>query len=295
MVNGLASETTSSTTTRKKRRKTQKAPLIPKHGLYAYGIVSRSPEHLDLLGIDKKHKVYPVAGRNICVMVSQIDIDQFQMQVKNLSSELTKNAGTLGSRAVEILQAHEDVIDILMQDTTIVPLKFGTILKDEKAASKILQDHEEEFKALLAKFCGRVEYGLKVYADKQVLMKQLVQVDPKFASLEEKREKLSRGVAYLLERKREEELKDHLAAQLDQVTEAILQALGKDASETKQNNILLRKVTEKKKEMILNAVFLVEREKAADFCEQGKRFMEQYEFMELDYEFSGPWPPYSFT
>jgi hypothetical protein len=47
--------------------------------------------------------------------------------------------------------------------------------------------------------------------------------------------------------------------------------------------------------MILNAVYLVEREKIAQFCQKGKRLMEEYEFMGLDLEFSGPWPPYNFT
>jgi hypothetical protein len=228
-------------------------------------------------------------------MVSEVDIDQFQNQVKNLLSELTKTAGAVQSGAGEILQAHEDVIDTLMQDTTIVPLKFGTILIDEKAASKMLQDNEEEFKSLLAKFTERVEWGLKVYADKQALIKHIAQVGPKFTSPEEKQEKLSRGAAYILGRKMEEELKDQVVAQFAQVSEEIFQELGKDVSEAKLNDTLPQKATGKKKEMILNAVYLVEREKEAHFCQQGKRFMEEYEFMGLDLEFSGPWPPYNFT
>jgi Gas vesicle synthesis protein GvpL/GvpF len=273
----------------------EKDTMIPKYGLYAYGLVGKSPKQLDIVGIDKKNKVYPVAGRDICVMVSEIDIDQFQNQVKNLFAELTKTAGTGQSGAGELLQAHEDVLDTLMQHTTVVPFKFGTILTDEKAASKMLQDHEEEFKSLLSKFTGRVEWGLKVYADKQALMKHMMQIGPKFTSLGEEREKLSRGAAYLLGRKMEDELKDRVVARLVQVAEVIFQELGKDASEAKLNNTLPQKVTGKKKELILNAVYLVEREKVAHFCQQGKRFMEEYEFMGLDLEFSGPWPPYNFT
>jgi len=269
--------------------------MISKYGLYAYGVVGKSPKQHDILGIDKKNKVYPVAGRDICVMVSEVDIDQFQNQVKSLLSELTKTAGAVQSGAGEILQAHEDVIDILMQDTTVVPLKFGTILIDEKAASKMLQDNEEKFKSLLAKFSGRVEWGLKVYADKQALIKHIAQVGPKFTSPEEKQEKLSRGAAYILGRKMEEELKDQVVARFAQVSEEIFQELGKDVSEAKLNDTLPQKATGKKKEMILNAVYLVEREKVAHFCQQGNRFMEEYEFMGLDLEFSGPWPPYNFT
>jgi hypothetical protein len=269
--------------------------MTSKYGLYAYGLVGKSPKQLDILGIDQKNKVYPVIWRDICVIASEVDIDQFQNQVKNLLSELTKTAGAVQSGAGEILQAHENVIDILMQDTTVVPLKFGTILKDEKAALKMLQDHEERFKSLLAKFTGRVEWVLKAYADKQALLKHIVQIGPKFTSPAEKQEKLSRGAAYILGRKMEEELKDEVVARFAQVSEEIFQELGKDASEAKLNDTLSQKVTGKKKEMILNAVYLVEREKVAQFCQQGKRFMEEYGFMGLDLEFSGSWPPYNFT
>ena len=272
----------------------EKDTVISKYGLYAYGLVDKSPKQLDIVGIDKKNKVYSVTGRDIYLIVSEIDIDQFQNQMKNLLSELTKNAGAVQGGTREILQAHEDVLDILMQDATVVPFKFGTILKDEKAASKMLQDDEEKFKRLLSKFTGRVEWGLKVYADKQVLMKHIAQMGPKSTSLEEKQKKLSRGAAYLLGRKMEEELKDQVVARLVQVAEEIFQELEKDASEAKLNETLSQKVTGEKKEMILNAVYLVERGKVAHFRQQGKRFMEKYASMGLDLEFSGPWPPYNF-
>ncbi len=268
--------------------------MISKQGLYAYGLVGESPEQLDILGIDKQNKVYPVEGRDICVMVSKIDIDNFQNQVKKLFSELTKTAGAAQSGTEEMLQAHEDVVDTLMGGTTVVPFKFGTILKDEKAASKMLQDEEEKFKKLLAKFTGRAEWGLKVYADNQEFIKHIVQTEPKFKKLEEKREKLSRGAAYLLGRKMEEELKGDVAARLAEVTEVIFQELGKDAYEAKLNKTLPQKLTGKKKGMILNTVYLVEREKVARFCKRGSRLIEKYESMGLDLEVSGPWPPYSF-
>lgn len=269
--------------------------MISRHGLYAYGLVGKIPEQLDILGIDKRNKVFPVIKGDICVMVSEVDIDQFQDQVKNLVSELTKNAGTVPNEVGEILQAHEHVTDILMRNTTVVPLKFGTILNDEKAALKMLQDHEEEFKNLLAKFVGKVEWGMKVYADKQALMEHIVQTEPKFTKLKDNQEKLSRGAQYLLRRKMEEEVEDLVATQLAQITEEIFQEIGKDASEAKLNEILPQKVTGKKKEMILNAAFLVERKKATHLRQRGKSLIEKYKFMGLNLEFSGPWPPYNFT
>jgi hypothetical protein len=267
--------------------------VIANSGLYAYGLVDKNPQQLDILGIDKRNKVYPIQGREICVMVSEIDVDQFQNQVKNLIAELNKNAEVQNDTA-EILQAHENVIDTLMQETTVIPLKFGTILKDEKSALKMLENDEEKFKSLLAKFSGKVEWGLKVYADKQSLRRYIIHSDQKFMNLEDKQKKSSRGIAYLLGRKMEEEIENHVIDQFTQVAEEIFQACAKDASEAKLNDTLPQKVTGKKKEMILNAAYLIEREKGDHLQQRGQSFRDKYAFMELDLEFSGPWPPYNF-
>jgi hypothetical protein len=267
--------------------------MLPEYGLYAYGIVDKSPEQLDILGIDKENKAYSVGGRDICVVVSTIDVGKFQDQVKKSFSELTKTGDQSGTEA--LLQAHEDIVHTLMKEATVVPFKFGTILKDEKAALKMLQDDEEKFKQLLSKFTGRVEWGLKIYADTQEFIKHIVQIEPTFKNLEERREKLSRGAAYLIGRKMEEEVKETAIARLAEVTEVLFQELGKDAYEARLNKTLPQKLTGKKKEMILNAVYLIEREQEARFCEQAKRLLEKYETMGLDLEVCGPWPPYSFT
>ncbi|GHO70897.1 gas vesicle protein [Ktedonobacter sp. SOSP1-52] len=269
--------------------------MLSHNGLYAYGLVSKKTEHLDILGIDNQNKVYPVSENDMCVMVSKVDIDAFQNRIKNLVSELTSGKDAVQQGAAELLQAHEQVIDTLMQDATVIPFKFGTILKDEKAASQMLQDQKENFQSLLAKFTGKVEWGVKVYVNKQALTKHLMQNEPKFISLQEKRANLSRGAAYLFDKKMEVEVKNAVATQLAQITERIFHELERNAFEAKLNNILPQKMTGKKQEMILNAAYLIERGREALFRQQGIQFVEEYGPLELELEFSGPWPPYNFT
>jgi len=274
----------------------ENASLIPHYGLYAYGLIEKNAKYPDMLGIDKKNKVYTVEGEDICIVVSDIDIYQFQSQVEELYTEITNvTGGTFPEESSDLLQGHEEVIDRIMQKTTIVPLKFGTILKDQEAVAEMLQDQGENFKHLLVKFKGKVECGLKVYADKQALIQHLVHIETRLTNRHEQQENLSRGTAYLLGRKREEELNERVAMQFAQVAEAIFRELEEDAIDAKKNTILPQKQTGKKKEMILNAAYLVEMEKVARFCQDGQQLIERYAFMKLDLEFSGPWPPYNFT
>lgn len=263
------------------------------YGFYTYGVVDKVPLSLDMRGIDQ-NKVYAIAGRDLWAMVSEININSFQQRVANLASALTEKTDGAKSVIEEMLRAHEGVVDTLMKDTTIIPFQFGTILKDEKAITKMLQDAEEKFKYLLVKFNGRVEWGLKVYTDTQEFMKHITKIEPGFSTLAKKRERLSRGAAYLLGKKMEEELKREVVNWLARTSEAIFQELGKEAYESRLNKTLPQKLTDKKKEMILNSVFLVEKERVAHFCEEGKRLIEQYAPLKLDLEMSGPWAPYSF-
>jgi hypothetical protein len=258
-------------------------------GLYAYGVIGEHSLQCEMPGIDKRHSVYPVNGKDMAVMVSKIDIATFQKQVKNLFAELTTAPG----HGATLLQAHEAVVDALLQVTTVVPFKFGTILKDEKAALKMLRDDAERFQKLLAKFSGRVEWGLKVYADTQAWITYSAQSGPPLNS--QVRAPLLRGTAYLLGKKMEAELRDCALARLSEVTESIFEELGKDAHEARVNKTLPQKFTGKKKEMVLNTVYLLEQEKVANFCKQGKKLKEKYASVGLDLEISGPWPPYNFT
>lgn len=269
-------------------------PVYPTYGLYAYGLVKKSTYQFDIAGIDKKNKIYSVAGNELCVIVSDINISQFQDQVKNLYATLAQNPGAVQNQDGEILQAHENVIDTIMQQTTIVPLKFGTILKDEQAALKLLDEQGEDFKRLLAKFQGKVECGLKVYVDTGVVMQHIMQRDLERTNSQEQPEPLSKGAAYLFTRKKEGQLKDRVSAELLRIAEQIFNTFRHTAFEMKQNSLLTRKATGKKKEMILNAVYLVGRENVTTFYEQAKSVTEQYASMELDLELSGPWPPYNF-
>ncbi len=262
--------------------------MIAKVGLYAYGIVGKSPKQLDILGIDRENKVYLVEGSGICVCVSKIDTDNFKNEVKKLLFKLTKTAGTIPNETEAILRGHEDVVDALMKLTTVVPFKFGTVLKDKEAALKMLQDYEEKFKKLLSKFTGREEWGIKVYADSQKFKNYLMASEPKL-------KEQSRGIAYLLGKKMEEDLKDKVTAQLNNIAEVIFREAEKYAFEAKLTKTLPKKLTGKDKEMILNSAYLMEKEKISNFQRQIKKLREKYERAELDFEVSGPWPPYSFT
>lgn len=269
--------------------------MVSQCGFYVYGLVGQHPGQLDIVGIDKNHKVYPLEWKDLYVLVSKVDIEQFQKQIQDVISELTQTTDPSQHATMEVLEAHERVIDSVMRENTVVPLKFGTVLKDENAAVQMLQDHEEHFRELLSKFKGKVEWGLKAYADRQALVKHIEGTKYTQADKEKKVEKPSRGTAYLLGKKKQEELKRDILTCLARIAQEIFHAFEKDACEAKINSTSSQKGTGKEEEIILNAVYLVERERIAHFQQQREALTEKYGFVKVHLEFSGPWPPYNFT
>ena len=62
----------------------------------------------------------------------------------------------------EALWAHERVVERLMQDRTVLPMRFGSRVADEDALRRLLADGRDSFLATLAGVRGCVELGVRV-------------------------------------------------------------------------------------------------------------------------------------
>ncbi len=269
--------------------------MVSGQGLYAYGLVSHCPVSLDVSGIDRQQRVYPIEGQGLCAIVSTIDVEAFQEQVKSVFSDLLQYGASAAQGTEDLLQVHERVVETLMKDAPVVPFKFGTILRDEAAVIKLLQEDGPRFTQLLAKFAGREEWGVKVYADIQKFAAYVRQSNERARRLDAQRNTLAKGTAYFLGRKIEEEIKSLTSTQLAAIAEHVFQTLGELSSEVKISKALPQKMTQKKQEMVLNGAYLLAKERVDAFCERGKCLVEEYATLGLELEFSGPWPPYSFV
>ncbi len=63
------------------------------------------------------------------------------------------------------LWQHEGVLEALMTDRTILPVRFGTVLTDEVALKDVLETHYADLAAGLQRVCGRVELSLRVLGE----------------------------------------------------------------------------------------------------------------------------------
>ena len=74
----------------------------------------------------------------------------------------TRHEHSVGDPAPDALWAHERVVERLMADRTVLPMRFGSTVTDDDAVRRLLVDRQTAFLAMLARIRGRVELGVRV-------------------------------------------------------------------------------------------------------------------------------------
>jgi len=183
----------------------------------------------------------------------------------------------------EIMLDHEKVIEAVMKDHTVLPVRFYTVAPNAEEIRSLLRRRYQEFKKLLRELDNKVELGLKaLWKDMDAIFKEIVEeneenkvVAGSGEDVGQDKAAVSRRVKLALEEKKAKE------------REALLQPLRQACSDFCLN-------TTYGDDMIMNAAFLVDRgrEKEFDSCveELGVHSADRIVF-----KYVGPVPPYSFV
>jgi len=186
------------------------------------------------------------------------------------------------------VEAHEHVLSGLIEQWTVVPMRFGVVLDSEEAAREILLvQHEAEVHRLLARLDGHVQMSVKAYYGEESLLRQVLKQHPELkrrsdalegmsmAGSQQERIALGQDVANAVEAQRAHDEQTLAAPLAAAAAEVSLEPLRSDR-------------------LALNAQLLVARERRADVDAAVERltreFGEQFAF-----RYVGPLAPYSFS
>jgi hypothetical protein len=153
--------------------------------------------------------------------------------------------------------AHEDVIQaVLKMNLTIAPMRFCTVLKSRTDVLKLLYSAYLPFKKNILKVRNRLEMSVKTFLDVEKLKAEV----------------------------------DGFPALVEQST-AIATELNERLKRIADDAVLEEQITD---EMIMNASFLIPKEKIPQFYEAVKSFDEKYTD-KVKIRISGPTAPYNFV
>lgn len=243
-----------------------------KEGKYIYGIIRhKDPIEYGPIGIGKRADlVYGINYNGITAIVSNSPVIIYE------------------ARRVNMI-AHEKVLEEVMKQFTVLPVRFSTISEhdDDAGILRILEKDYSKFDEMLTKMEGKKELGLKVLANET----------PIYASIIEKYEEIKtlRGKLMNLP-------VDKTHYQRMKIGEMVAEALKKE-TENYKNIILdaLRPLTEDMKindnygeMMILNSAFLIKNTSEHEFDLAVNALDEKFGSY-MTFRYVGTLPPYNFV
>ena len=250
-------------------------------GWYVYGVAAAEGAaddwFADGAGVDASSPVTLVADESLAAITSKVSLAEFG------EDELAENLhdpAWLESKA----RAHEAVLEAALEHAALVPFRFGTIFRTRAQVVEMLRGNAD-FEPSLDRLRGTTELGVKVFLDP-------VRFD---AGREQESPEPSSGRAYLLSKQRERQLAEERASYKVACAQESFERLAAAAADARSNPLQRPEVSGHTGEMVLNAAYLVRTAREEAFRETLEQLEAAYGPQGVDYELTGPWPPYNFV
>jgi hypothetical protein len=177
-----------------------------------------------------------------------------------------------GEPALDALWVHERVVERMMADRAVLPMRFGTKLPDDHAVRDVLTARQAEFLATLDRVRGRVEVGVRAM--------QPLGAEPVGEPAAEPAARLTMtGREYLEAKLRNGRRAEREVAALHEPLAGLAVAVNRRGAHAPDE--------------LLRASYLIETANLARFRSTVERLQRAHP--ELAILCTGPWPPYSFV
>ncbi len=239
-------------------------------GKYVYCIIeSSAPRSFGPMGIGGRgDEVYTVHHEGLAAVVSNTPLMVYDPTRENVF-------------------AHEQVNETVMREFTVLPMAFGALFRTEDDIIELMRGTQDALRDVLNKMAGKVEYGLKVNWDRERVIAEIEQENEEIRNLKEQITSRATGSTYFARMQLGRLVEQALSEQSDAYVREVYAALRDTAVASRANKPIGDK-------MIMNAAFLVERERETEFDRKVKEIAAKYEG-KLSFKYTGPWPPYNFV
>jgi hypothetical protein len=245
-------------------------PAIGHGGRYVYGIIeAHEGVNFGKMGIGGSGEmVYTVHFNDIAAVVSKTDVFIFDPTRENAL-------------------AHEHVIETVMKAYTIIPMSFGTVFRTDEDIKEVLRSIYVSLKDVLKQMSGKVEFGLKVNWDRDQVIEELKREDEEIHRFNQEITRKHLQSTYLARMQLGRMIDKAMVERSAQYVREIYDSLRNVCVASRDNKPIGDK-------MIMNAAFLIDREREADFDEAVNRIARKFGDR-LNFKYTGPWPPYNFV
>jgi hypothetical protein len=240
-------------------------------GKYIYCIIgSNEGRNFGAIGIGGRGDIVSTIGYNdISAVMSSTPMTKYVINRENMTT-------------------HERVIEEVMKDYTVLPVRFCTIASSAEELRSLLRKRYSELKGLLRDMDNKVEMGLKVlWKDMNQVFKEIVEDNKEIKKLKKKSEtkssKIDNNTKVVLGRAVKEALDKKKA---DEAWK-ILNKFKRIYVDLKENDLF-------GDSMVLNGAFLIDRIREKEFDFLVEDLVKKHEDR-MTFKYIGPAPPFNFV
>lgn len=239
-------------------------------GRYVYGVIeTKQPLSFGKIGIGgAREPVYTVNFQDIAAIVSKTSVYIFDPTRENAL-------------------AHEHVIESVMKTYTIIPMSFGTVFRTDNDIREVLRSIYVSLKDVLKQMENKLEFGLKVNWDRDSVLEELKDADEEIRRFHQEITRKHLQSTYFARMQLGRMIDKALSERSARYVRDIYEALRGVCVASRDNKPIGDK-------MIMNAAFLVERDREREFDKAVNKIARQYGDL-LNFKYTGPWPPYNFV
>ena len=244
---------------------------MAKEGKYVYCIIeSNEGRNFGPIGIGQRGDIVSTIGfDDISTVISSSPMTKYVINRENMT-------------------AHEKVIEEVMKDYTVLPVRFCTIAASAEEVRTLLRRRYSEFKGLLRDMDNKVEMGLKaLWKDMNRIFHEIAEENQEVRRLKKKAGGKPGKTDNKLKITLGKAVKGALEAKKVGEAEKILSTFKRTAVDVRTNDVF-------GDNMFLNAAFLIDRSREKEFDFMVEDLVEKYKD-QANFKYVGPAPPFNFV
>lgn len=242
-------------------------------GKYIYGIVTGSNETIvDINGLGNSSRVYTIGYQDLsCLLSDYHDVD-FSCMPKE--------------RIIRNLLRHEIVVEHVMKEHNVLPMKFGTLLATSAEVRNLLLQGYSQFVDTLSQIQDKVEVEVAATWDTTRVLQEI-----------SKEKDIVSAKEAIASKSAQQTLSDRL--HLGQMVKASMDRR-RDSYRERMVDILKTMAVDVQRnalvsdQMVMNVAFLIEKSNQEQF-DKSVRLLNDLFRDEVNFRVIGPLPPYSFA
>jgi len=245
---------------------------IEKTGKYIYGIInSNSKNSFDRCWILENERIYLVSYQDISAIVSE--------------SEIINYTGLRKDILARLLVKHQRIIEGVMPEYSIIPMKLGTVVLDDEV-KEILVNGYKLIKEIFTKILDKIELDVvAIWSDFNSMLKEVAE-EKEIKEFKEKLLSNPKGITVDDRMKIGLMIKKAVDKKRQLYAQKIQEALGRISLDSKTHELMDDR-------MVINTAFLINKEERVEF-EQKIEELNALFLEKLNFRCVGPLPPYSF-